>query len=99
MAASRQRPGGAFEQAWPVPWVGEKPMPYQLIPFFASLVLGIWYVAISEASARSRITIGITILASLIIGWGYPQWFVVTTLLQVGASIYVLIDMKMGSLR
>ncbi|MBP1779448.1 MAG: hypothetical protein H6Q86_5459, partial [candidate division NC10 bacterium] len=43
-----------------------------------------------EASARSRVALGSTVLASLVIWWSYPQWLVVATLLQVGASIYVL---------
>jgi len=72
-------------------------MPYQLVPFLTSLGLGIWYVLNREASARSRVALGSTVLASLVIWWSYPQWLVVATLLQVGASIYVLVYLRLNA--
>jgi hypothetical protein len=69
-------------------------MPYGLIPLIASIILGIRYLALEEASGRSKVTVATIVAAGLLIWWRYPQWLLVATLLQAAVSIYVLIYLK-----
>jgi hypothetical protein len=69
-------------------------MPYGLIPFIASVILGVRYLALEEASGGSKLAVAGIVAAGLLIWWRYPQWLLVATLLQAAVSIYVLIYLK-----
>jgi len=71
---------------------------YALIPLVVSLVLGVRYVAIEQASRGSKLAVAVTVAAGLIIWWRYPQWILVATLLQVAVCIYVLVYLKLNPL-
>ena len=69
-------------------------MPYSVIALVASVALCVYYVAVTEASGRSKVAVSVIVLASLIV-WRYrPQWLVLATLLQAATGIYVLIYFK-----
>ena len=70
-------------------------MGYGFIPLIASIVLGIHHVAISDASRPSKWTVATVLAASLFIWRYHPRWLVVATLLQVAASVYVLVSMRL----
>ena len=69
-------------------------IPYALIPLVVSIILGVVYLVRPEVSLRSKAVVTTAIAASLIVWRWYPQWLVIATLLQVGASIYVLLYFK-----
>jgi hypothetical protein len=69
-------------------------MPYGLIALIASVVLGVRYLAVEEASGGSKAAVAAIVAGGLIIWWRYPQWLLVGILLQVAVSIYVLIYLK-----
>ena len=71
-------------------------MPYELIPLVISLGLAIRYLMVGDASVGSKAAVTLAVGASLVIWWRYPLWLVAATLLQVGASIYVLIYLKVN---
>jgi hypothetical protein len=72
-------------------------MPYELIPLFISIALAARYLLLQEASPGSKVAVGLAVGASLVIWWRYPRWLVAATLLQVAASIFVLIYLKANS--
>lgn len=72
-------------------------MPYALIPMLAAVGLGIRYLFLPDASARSRIIVASAVLLSIAIWWYFPKWMVAATLLQVGVSIFVLLYLKVNS--
>ncbi len=61
----------------------------------ASIVLAVHHVAITDASRRSKLVIGTAVAASLAIWLYYPKWLVLATLEQVGASIYMLVYLRL----
>ena len=69
-------------------------MGYGVIPVIASIVLAIHHVAITDASRRSKVVIGTLVTASLVIWQFYPRWAVLATVVQVGASMYMLVYLK-----
>lgn len=69
-------------------------MPYVLILLAASILLGAYYVAIVDASSRSKVAVGFAVGGILAVTWWRPQWFVVSTLLQLGVGVYVLLYLK-----
>ena len=71
-------------------------MPYLLIALLAAVVLGVRYLAIDEASLGSKIAVAALVAASLVIWWQCPEWMVVSILLQVGVSIFVLLYIKLN---
>ena len=71
-------------------------MGYELIPLVISVGLAIRYLMLGDASVGSKAAVTIAVGASLVIWWRYPLWLVAATLLQVGASIYVLIYLKVN---
>ena len=71
-------------------------MPYELIPLVVSGGLAVRYLSMGDPSVGSKVAVGGAVGASLIVWWQYPQWMVVAVLLQVGASIYVLIYLKVN---
>jgi hypothetical protein len=71
-------------------------MPYALIPLLASVVLSARYLALGEASRRSKAFVCLAVVASVVIWWEYPGWQVGATLTQVAVSIYVLVYLKVN---
>ena len=71
-------------------------MPYALIAMLAAVVLGVRYVLLGDASVGSKIAVVLVVLTSLVIWWYIPAWMVVAILLQVGASIFVLLYFKVN---
>jgi len=69
-------------------------VPYALILLAASVLLGAYYVTFVEASRGSKGVVGATVVTALAIWWWYPQGFLVSTLLQAGVSVYVLLYLK-----
>ena len=72
-------------------------LPYPLISLVASLILGVWYVALADASRRSKVVVSAVVVAGLILGWRYPRWILIAILLQVAVSLYVLIYVKVNA--
>ncbi|HEY2339066.1 MAG TPA: hypothetical protein VGH75_00890 [Steroidobacteraceae bacterium] len=66
-------------------------MPYELIALFVSLGLAARYLLLDGASPGSKFAVAMAVCASLVIWWRYPGLLVAATLLQVAASIYVLV--------
>jgi hypothetical protein len=60
----------------------------------ASVVLGVRYLALEDASGKSKVAVASIVAAGLLIWWRYPQWLLVATLLQAAVSIYVLVYLK-----
>ena len=71
-------------------------MPYELIALVVSGGLAIRYLMMREASVGSKVAIVGAVGGSLVIWWQYPEWLVAATLLQVAASIYVLVYLKVN---
>jgi hypothetical protein len=71
-------------------------MPYELVALVISGGLAVRYLMMREASVASKTAVAVAVGASLIIWWRYPAWLVAATLLQVGASIYVLVYLKVN---
>jgi hypothetical protein len=69
-------------------------MPYGLIPLIAAVFLTLRHLAITDASRRSKLAVATVVVASLAISRYAPQWGVLAMLLQVGASIYMLVYWK-----
>ncbi len=69
-------------------------MGYGFIPLIASIVLAVHHVAFTDASRSSKVTIVTVVAASLAIWRYYPQRLVLATLLQVAASIYLLMYLR-----
>ncbi len=65
-------------------------MGYSVIPVIASIVLVLHHVVITDASRWSKLFVATVVAASLAIWRYYPQWLIFATLMQVGASIYML---------
>jgi len=72
-------------------------MPYELIPLVISVGLSIRYLMVGDASAGSKAAVALAVGASLVIWWRYPGWLVAATLLQVGASLYILVYLKVNT--
>jgi hypothetical protein len=68
---------------------------YSLIPLLAAIALGFHFVVIVDASPRSKAIIGGMVVLSLVLFFRIPRYLVVATLLQVAASIYVLVYLKL----
>jgi hypothetical protein len=71
-------------------------LPYALILLIASVALGARYLALAEASRTSKALVFLTVASSLLIWWEFPEWDWAATLAQVGASIYVLVYLKVN---
>ena len=71
-------------------------MPYALIPLLAAVGLGVRYLALGDASLRSKVIVGAVVVASLAIWWFYPAWMIVATLSQVAVSVFVLLYLKLN---
>ena len=71
-------------------------MPYELVALVISGGLAVRYLIMREASVRSKAAVAVAVGASLLIWWQYPQWLVAATLLQVAASVYVLVYLKVN---
>jgi hypothetical protein len=71
-------------------------MPYALIPLLVSVVLGIRYVALRDATRWSKAIVVLAVAASVVIWWEYPEWLIGATLAQVAVSIYVLVYLKVN---
>ena len=71
-------------------------MPYELIPLVVSGGLTVRYLWMGDPSVASKVAVATLVGVSLMIWWQYPGWIVVATLLQVGASIYVLVYLKVN---
>lgn len=69
-------------------------MAYGVIPIIASIILVIHHIALSDAPRGSKLSVGIAVAASLVIWQYYPRWLIFATLIQVGASVYMLVYMK-----
>jgi hypothetical protein len=69
-------------------------MPYELVALVVSGGLAVRYLSMSDPSTASKAAVGAVVGASLIVWWRYPEQMVVAVLLQVGASLYVLIYLK-----
>ena len=69
-------------------------MGYDLIPVIASIALVIHHVALTDASRQSKVVVVTIVTVSLAIWRYHPQWLILATLLQVGASIYMLVYLK-----
>ena len=71
-------------------------MAFGLLGLVLGLGLGVRYFLSGEPSRGSKLTLGGVLAVSLLIWWRYPQWSVVSTLLQAGVGIYVLIYLKVN---
>lgn len=70
-------------------------MGYAVIPIVASIVLALHHVFVSEASARSKAVVIVTVGVSVLI-WRYaPRWLVAATVMQVAVSIYMLLCLRL----
>ena len=72
-------------------------MLYSLIPLVVSIGLAVRYLSMMDPSIASKAAVGAAVGASLVIWWQYPGLMVAATLLQVGASLYVLIYLKVNA--
>lgn len=70
-------------------------MGYVFIPLVASIVLALHHVAFTDASRWSKLALATIVLASLAIWRYYPRWMVIATVVQVGASVYMLLYLKL----
>ena len=71
-------------------------LPYHLIALVASIALGTRYVSLDDASLRSKIVVGLTVVVALVIWWWYSEWLVLATMLQVAVGIYVLLYLRLN---
>ena len=71
-------------------------MPYFLIPLVASLVLGTRFILMQDPSRGLKVAVGVAVALSLVIWWKYPALEVLTTLVQAGVSIFVLVYQKVN---
>ena len=70
---------------------GSRAMLYGLILQFLCIGLIFHYVAISDASTRSKGVVRFAGAASMLVAWLYPRWSVVALVLQFAAAIYVAV--------
>ena len=54
------------------------------------------YLLLREASVGSKAAVAVAVGIALFIWWQYPRWMVAATLLQLAASIYVLLYLKVN---
>jgi hypothetical protein len=66
-------------------------MPYGLIPLIASVLLGVYHAAVSDAPALSKWIVSVLVAGALLIWWRLPVWALGASILQAAVSIYVLI--------
>jgi hypothetical protein len=64
--------------------IGVRPFVY-LVP----LLLGGWYVFVTDASARSKIVVGVLLLLSFFWIFAVPVQWVWALLVQIGVGLYV----------
>ena len=69
-------------------------MGYAFIPVIASIILVLHHVALTDASRWSKLIVATAVAASLAIWRYYPEWLVLATVVQVGASIYMLLYLR-----
>ncbi len=69
-------------------------MGYGFILVVAAVILALRHLAFTDASRWSKLAVATIVIASLVISRYAPQWMVLPTLLQVGASIYMLVYWK-----
>jgi hypothetical protein len=69
-------------------------MGYGLIPPVASIALAIHHVALTDASRLSKLTVVTVVAVSFAVSHFWPQWTVLAILMQVGASIYMLLYLR-----
>ena len=72
-------------------------MPYGLIALLVSIGLAIRYLLGDEASRSAKWGVILTVTASLVIWWLYPQWTAAATVLQVIVSIAILVHLRVSS--
>lgn len=71
-------------------------MPYALIGLVGSLALAGYYVAMADATRRSKCLIAIAECASLVVWFRFSKAMVAATLLQAVVSVYVLIFIRVN---
>ena len=70
-------------------------MGYGVIPIIAAILLAIHHVVVTDASRTSKIVMTVTVVVSLVIWQYYPRRILFATLLQVTASIYMLVYLRL----
>ena len=70
-------------------------MGYGFIPLIASIVLLLHHIALTDASRRSKSVVATAVGASLVVWQYYPRWLIFATVVQAGASVYMLIYLKL----
>jgi hypothetical protein len=71
-------------------------MPYTVIPLIASVMLGLYHVALTDAPAASKAAVALVVLGALVVWWRMPGLFLVALVLQSAASIYVLVGIRLS---
>jgi hypothetical protein len=71
-------------------------MPYELAASVISVGLAVRFFFMKKPSVASKAAVAVVVGASLMIWWRYPEWMVAATLLQVGASIYIMMYLKVN---
>ena len=67
-------------------------MGYGLIPLVASIALGIHHVLVTDASTRSKASVSVIVITSLVIWFGFPKWMVWATVLQSSVGVYLKVQ-------
>ena len=69
-------------------------MPYTLIAMLAAVVLGVRFLFLGDPSSRLKVGVATAVVVSFVIWWYFPEWMVVSVLLQVAVSLFVLLYLK-----
>ncbi len=70
-------------------------MGYTLIPLLAAIGLGFHFVVITQAPTRPKAIVAAVVALSLVLRFQFPRWTLLAILLQVAASIYVILYLKL----
>lgn len=70
-------------------------MPYSLVSLVAAILLSLRYLALPEATPRSKLLVGGTSLGYLAIWLWRPAWRITAILLELSVSLYVLVYLKL----
>ena len=70
-------------------------MGYGAIAPIAAIVLALHHVVFTDASIRSKLIVAMVVATSFAVGKFLPEWAIAATLMQIAASVYMLVYLKL----
>ena len=70
-------------------------MPYSFIALVLVLIIVIRFLAAADAHIHTKVLVTVVLLISLVLQFGFPQWQLVTLLIQGSLGIGLLLYSKL----